>query len=74
MEIFLFVSRFHLGIRALTVDPTGGNLPQDYAPWHSMGQRSKPRGRPMIEPINDIVESNGFFLLSGRRKAKRNAE
>ena len=72
MEIFIFASKTHTAVSALTSDQTGISLPQDYAPWRPVNSgRALPVGA-QSKSIVEEVERCGFFLLSS--KTVRNSQ
>jgi hypothetical protein len=63
MRIYVFVS-IAMKVRGFTADMTGGNLPEEYAPW-----RIVERGRPMViisdtDPVARAIQRGGYFLVS----------
>jgi hypothetical protein len=70
MQIYIFASETHTAVSALTCDPTGGNLPVDYAPWRPVNNgRALSTGSASKSVIEDINRF-GFFLLSGKSNAR----
>ena len=67
MKIYLFLSETEEDVRAFTSDPTGANLPPDYAPWRSSGT-TMPLGN-LTDPVCEAVTRDGFFLVSTETRA-----
>jgi hypothetical protein len=66
MQIYLFASISASGVKAFTSDQTGGNLPEDYAPWSPCGGGTAiPIGTPP-DVVANAVRRDGFFLVSAR--------
>jgi hypothetical protein len=65
MRIYLFVSTTEPKIRGFTSDPTGCNLPADYAPWRSSGAGSAVPAGDHADLVSDAVARHGYFLVSG---------
>ncbi len=72
MEIYIFASKSHPGISALTVDKNGENLPAEYAPWRSVngGQGLMATNLPS-DNVVAAISQNGFYLLSAKRPESR---
>jgi hypothetical protein len=66
MPIYIFASRFHSSVKAFTSDETGGNLPDDYAPWYAAG-RAIPVGLD-ADPVAKAMKRDGYFLVTGKTR------
>jgi hypothetical protein len=68
MDLALFRSTKELAIAALTVDPTGQNLPVEYGPWKKSGNAVGIAGGERLAgfgPSSDVTEAvrrDGFYL------------
>jgi hypothetical protein len=70
MLVYMFTSRTYRNLRAFTSDTTGGNLPNDYAPWYpARGGAAVSVGRD-ADPVPRAVRRVGYFLVSGSGSAK----
>jgi hypothetical protein len=70
MPLCKFASRSHSSVKAFTSDETGGNLPDDYAPWYAAGT-AIPVGLD-TDPVAKAVKRDGYFLVTG--KTRTNSE
>jgi hypothetical protein len=66
MPIYLFASRSHASVKAFTSDETGGNLPDDYAPWYAAGGAIQV-GRD-TDPVAKAVSRDGYFLVTSKTR------
>ena len=66
MQVYAFISEKEAHVSAFTADPTGDNLPVDYAPWGVMNG-----GRGMYlasagDPIAVAIRHSGYYLVDDR--------
>jgi hypothetical protein len=66
MQVHLFVSTTYASVRAFTSDPTGDNLPPDYAPWRPFSTGDAVPVQKHTQHVADAVARHGYFLVSGR--------
>jgi hypothetical protein len=71
MPIYTFTSRSYPRVKAFTADQTGGNLPNDYAPWTPAGNRAVVPARAHTDPVTKAVQRDGYFLVSGNIPSSR---
>jgi hypothetical protein len=71
MPIYTFTSRSYPRVKAFTADQTGGNLPNDYAPWTPAGSRAVVPAHAHSDPVSKAVERDGYFLVSGNIQSSR---
>jgi hypothetical protein len=63
MKIYVFSSFSEPSIKYYTCDPTGGNLPADYAPWRDVTIETTLR---FSDPMARAMHRDGYFCVSGR--------
>jgi hypothetical protein len=64
MPLYIFTSRSYPKVKAFTSDKTGGNLPDDYAPWYPAGSRAAAPAGVDFDPVGKAVQRDGYFLVS----------
>jgi hypothetical protein len=70
MAISLFRSTKEPGVFGFTADPTGANLPAEFAPWQRSGSGTAAQayagssldGLAASDPVVKAVERDGFYL------------
>jgi hypothetical protein len=77
--ISLFQSDTNPAVFGFTRDPTGQNLPTDYAPWRKspgagslflgVGESSAQLGAG--DPVIRAMDSNGYYLVGGASRRTR---
>jgi hypothetical protein len=63
MKIYVFSSFSEPSVNYYTFDPTGGNLPADYAPWRNVTMETMLR---LSDPMARAMHRDGYFCVSGR--------
>jgi hypothetical protein len=63
MRIYAFSSFSEPSVKYYTFDPTGGNLPMDYAPWRDVTSETMLR---FSDPMAQAMRRDGYFRVSGR--------
>jgi hypothetical protein len=63
MKIYVFSSFSEPSVKYYTFDPTGGNLPAEYAPWRDVTIGTMLR---LSDPMAQAMHRDGYFRVSGR--------
>jgi hypothetical protein len=64
MKVYIFISDKESRVRGFTFDPTGRNLPAEYAPWKALNEGRMTSARSKDDPVMVAVARDGFFLVS----------
>jgi hypothetical protein len=75
MHVYMFASRRDASTFAFTHDPTGSNLPPEFAPWHALGIQvlSGLGGANGAEMIRMAIEERGSYVVQAENGARSNA-
>ena len=64
MHVYMFASRCDASAFGFTGDPTGANLPSEFAPWHALGIRVMSGSGGINGPKNILaaIGIHGYYL------------
>jgi hypothetical protein len=61
MDVWYFTGR--AGLRAVTLDETGSNLPEEHGPWQLLRNAVLPDGGS-AGPVEEALNSGGYYLYA----------
>jgi hypothetical protein len=71
MRLFMFKSEPNNELRAFAADPSGQQLPSQFAPWHAVGvvrADKEPPHNLSRSSIEKSIASQGFQLYRNKKK------